>query len=342
MSDKTEQPTSKRLRKAREDGDSGASGYAAQAVAFLVAIPLLPGLVRAITQRTTFDLRANFELIAARSTAAGPDAAHLSALVLSLVVPLLFAVAITSAVVQLAQTGGFIATGKLSPRLDRLNVFEGFKNLVSWTRIFSVVRAFVGSLGVAWIAYLLLRDHAVDLARSSGRLPVATVVAGELARRLALMAAVAGVAIGAIDVLVVRRGWMKRLMMTKAEVKREHRESEGDPHLKAARDRTHREMLNSATLASVRTASVVVVNPTHLACALRYESGEDEGAPVVVASGEGELALGILKAAQQFGVPVVRDVPLARALRELEVGDEIPEALFEAVAEILREVWEAK
>jgi FlhB-like protein len=83
----------------------------------------------------------------------------------------------------------------------------------------------------------------------------------------------------------------------------------------------------------------VVVNPTHLACALKYAEDED-GAPVVVASGEGDLAARIIKAARDYGVPIVRDVPLARALRELEVGDVIPEALYEAVAEILRAAWE--
>jgi type III secretion protein U len=98
-------------------------------------------------------------------------------------------------------------------------------------------------------------------------------------------------------------------------------------------------MLAAATVGNVRHASVVVVNPTHVACALRYEEAEGDAAPVVVASGEGDLAQRIIRAAHDYGVPVVRDVPLARALIELEVGDAIPEALYEAVAEILREAW---
>jgi flagellar biosynthesis protein FlhB len=104
-------------------------------------------------------------------------------------------------------------------------------------------------------------------------------------------------------------------------------------------------MLASATIANVKTATVVVVNPTHLACALRYEEKKEDGedgdeAPVVVATGQGDLARKIVEAAHQYGVPVVRDVPLARALVELEVGDQIPEVLYEAVAEILRDAWE--
>ena len=145
--------------------------------------------------------------------------------------------------------------------------------------------------------------------------------------------------------VVTRRSWKKRLRMSKDEVKREYKESEGDPQMKAARERAHHEMMASATIGNVRTASVVVVNPTHLACALRYQTTSDDereadGAPVVVANGEGDLAQQIIRAARDYGIPVVRDVPLARALSELAVGDEIPEALYEAVAEILRAAWD--
>jgi FlhB-like protein len=90
----------------------------------------------------------------------------------------------------------------------------------------------------------------------------------------------------------------------------------------------------------MREATVVVINPTHLANALRYVEGED-AAPRVVAAGEGELARRIVEAARAYGIPCIQDVPVARALAELEVGDEIPEALYEAVAEILREVMQS-
>jgi type III secretion protein U len=149
-----------------------------------------------------------------------------------------------------------------------------------------------------------------------------------------------GLALGVLDVVVTRGAWLRRLRMTKDEVKREHKDAEGDPQQKAARDRAYQELLAQATVGNVRTASVVVVNPTHLACALRYDEKEGDEAPVVVASGEGELAQRIVAAAEDWGIPVVRDVPLARALVELQPGEVIPEALFEAVAEVLRDLWE--
>jgi type III secretion protein U len=337
--EKTEQPTPRRLKKAQEEGDSGVSAYAAQAVAFLAVTAVLPGAVRALAESTQEGLRAAIGRAAQRAPSVEIDPAELGARVVGLVAPVLLVAAAASAVVIVAQTGGVIATKRLTPSLEKLDLIEGIKRLFSAQRVFAVIRALLAAAFVSWVAVRVLVGSAPDLARSSGELGRSGLLAGTLAMTLARDAGLVGVAIGVIDMLVVRRGWMKRLRMSKQEVKQEFKESEGDPQIKAARERAHQEVMAAATIASVRTASVVVVNPTHIACALRY-AGEEDDAPVVVASGEGDLAARILRAAQEYGVPVVRDVPLARALRELAVGDQIPEVLYEAVAEILREVWE--
>ncbi len=340
--EKTEQATPQRLRKAREEGDSGVSSYAAQAVAFLAVLAVLPGAVRSLAETAASDLRSAIGRAAERPAPLSFESFAPSVIVvkvIGLVAPILLVAMLASAVVLVVQTGGAVASKKLSPDLKRLNVFEGIKGLVTGARLFAVARALVAASVVAWIAVHELRAHALDLARSSGRLGSVVLVAQTLAMTLARDAALVGVALGVIDLVVVRRGWMQRLRMTKQEVRREHKDAEGDPLIKAARERAHQEALAAATIASVRTATVVVVNPTHIACALRY-AGEEDDAPVIVASGEGEIAARILRAAHEYGVPVVQNVPLARALRELAVGDQIPEALYEAVAEILRDVWE--
>jgi flagellar biosynthesis protein FlhB len=276
-----------------------------------------------------------------RAPAAGVtfDASELGGEVLVLALPVLLAAAIAGGVAQIVQTGGFVSMSRLSPKLDKLNLFEGVKNLFSTQRLTAVARALVSGSVVAWLAYRGLRSHLVDVAHLTGRLEYVGVVASEIARKVALDAAIVGVGLGALDMLVVRRAWRKRLMMGKDEVKREYKESEGDPQTKAARERAHHEMLASATVGNVKNATVVVVNPTHLATALKYDEKDGDEAPVVVATGEGELAQRIIAAARDYGVPVLRDVPLARALAELQIGDAIPEALYEAVAEILREAW---
>lgn len=337
MSDKTEEATPKRLRKAREEGDSGASSYAAQAVAFVVAVALVPGAVRALASTSTDALRA----VLARAGDPGPvqvDGLALATTVVSLVFPVLVAAGIAGGLAQLVQTGGVVASKRLTPKLERLNPFEGVKGFFSGTRLFAVARALVAGAVIAWLAIRGLEDHVVDFARVSGRSTFIPVLVAEVAGALAWRAALVGLGLGVIDLVVTRASWLRKLRMSKDEVRREHKDAEGDPQLKAARERAHHELLAQATVDSVRTASVVVVNPTHVACALRYREAEGDDAPVTVASGEGDLAHRIVRAAERWSVPVVQDVPLARALVELEIGSAIPEALYEAVAEVLREL----
>jgi FlhB-like protein len=305
----------------------------------VVAVVLLPAALGSLASTTATRLREAIE--ASRAADAEPrfDAARLALDAIALSAPVLVAIAITAGAAALVQSGGFVATKRLTPKLERLNPFEGIKGLVSRARLFSVARALLGATVVAWLVVRGLRSHAVDLARIAGRLEHLVPTAAAIAKSIGWSVALLGLGLAVIDVVVVRLEWRRRLRMSKDEVKREYKESEGDPMIKQQRERAHHEMLASAAIANVKTASVVVVNPTHLACALRYQEGEDD-APVVVASGEGELAEQIVRAARSFGVPIVRDVPLARALLELQIGDAIPEELYEAVAEILRDAWE--
>jgi flagellar biosynthesis protein FlhB len=342
VAEKTEEPTPRRLRQARSEGDSPLSSYAAQSIAFVVAAALVAGTVGATWQQAARDLRRAILGVTTASNLTTPSlAAALEGAgsgLLALVLPLVAAVGAVGALAHVVQSGGVFAPGRLAPKLDRLDPVAGFKRLFSPTRLFAVLRSLVAGGLVAAFAYASLRGHIADLARTTGRPrwvgPAVAAVAGGLVWRVALL----GVLLGALDWVVMRRAWLRRLRMSKEEVKRELKESEGDPQVKAARDRAHRELMAQATVASVRNATVVVVNPTHLACALRYDEKAGDSAPVVIATGEGDVASGIVRAAYEFGVPVVTDVPLAHALFELSTGEPIPEALYVAVAEILREV----
>jgi type III secretion protein U len=349
VSDKTEEPTPRRLRKAREEGDSGASAYAAQSVAFVVTVALVPVAARTLAHVVGVELRA--AMSAAAPGALSPDAVvrcdavHLATTFVALCLPVLLAAGAAGAVVHVVQTGGAVASKRLGLQLERLNPLQGMKGLLSGTRLFAVARALFAGILVCWLAWIGLRDGIADVGRLAGR-PAArwtAAVVSEVAVGLAWRAGLVGLGLAMVDILVTRRAWLRRLRMSKDEVRRETKESEGDPHVKAARERAYQELVAQATIANVRTASVVVVNPTHLACALRYAPGGADGVvgagdetPVVVATGRGDVAARIVRAAHDWAVPVVRDVPLARALSELSVGDAIPEALYEAVAEILR------
>ena len=126
--------------------------------------------------------------------------------------------------------------------------------------------------------------------------------------------------------------------MTKLEVQREQKEQEGDPQRKAERQRIHREILEHQMLENVARADCVIINPDHIAVAIRYDQREME-APRVLARGHRLMAEKIKQIARQQGIPIIRNVPLARALVELELDEEIPGELYEAVAEVLRFVY---
>ena len=335
MSEKTEQPTPQRLRKARQDGDSPVSSVLVQTAAFIVVLALAPAALGAAAGRATQLLVA---LLQEPSVAPEVAARALPWEVLRLTLPLIAAAAFGAGALAFVQTGGIIATKKLKPDLSRSNPVKGLKQLFTAQRLFSVARALVTATVVGYLAVNLLVDHVGDLARLVAQPQAIGAVVDSILSSLGWIVAGVSVALAGVDLLFVRRSWIKRLRMSKDEVKREHKESEGDPQIKQQRRRAHEEALRGSTVAAVRKASVVVVNPTHLATALHYDE-EQEGAPEVVAQGQGDLARLIQDAARAYGVPIVRDVPLARALMELEVGEEIPESLYEAVAEILREVW---
>jgi flagellar biosynthesis protein FlhB len=333
VSEKTEEPTPRRFAKAREKGDVAVSAATSQALGFLVALLVVPGTIAATAVEASAVFRRALQL------SPPEDAAQAAAKsVVLLVAPLLAAVAAAAAVSTVVQTGALFAPARLTPDLGKLDPLAGLRSLLSGERLWSVARAFVAAVAVAFVAWRALSSHLAELAQAIGTSAGAVAVATRAAKQMARDAAVVGLFLGIIDLVVVRRAFRTRLRMTRAEIKQEQRESEGDPQWKAARQRAHQEMLAAATVNAVKDATVVIVNPEHLATALRYVDGEDE-APTVLASGDGDLARRIQEAARAYGIPIVRDVPVARALRELQVGDTIPEALYEAVAAILDEVW---
>lgn len=145
--------------------------------------------------------------------------------------------------------------------------------------------------------------------------------------------------LGAGDYSLQKYLYLKEMKMTKQEVKEEYKETEGDPLIKGARRQIHREILMQSMMAAVKKADAVVVNPTHIAVALQYDRGT-MNAPTVVAKGAELMAAHIRQLADEAGVPIMRDVPLAHALYDLELEAEVPEELYEAVAVVLRWVYQ--
>ena len=333
MSEKTEAPTPRRLKKAREDGDSPVSAALIQAVGFIAVVAMLPWFIAAAAD--------SFQglLTSALDGSAGVGTEALWEVVW-LTLPIVGVAAAAALAAGLVQTGGVFAAKRISPELSRLSPATGLGALFSGQRAISVFRALAAAVVVAWICWEVLPAGAKPLAATVGNASGAATAGGSLALTLLRVAAGVGLALAALDVVVTRFSWKKRLRMSRDEVKRERKEAEGAPELNQARERVGREALFGASVETLRDATVLVVDDSRLATALKYK-GEGGGAPEVIAHGRGELATLMREGARAYGVPAVRDVAVARALMTVEVGDAIPEAVYESVAEILREAWSA-
>ncbi len=336
--EKSFDPTPRRLEEARRRGEVAVSRDLTSAAAMGAAIVALVGQGPALTARLFGYFREAFAAAPAAGDATGALATGVGVLARSLAAPLLAALVLALAAGAL-QTGGLLAFGALRADLARLSPAAGLKRVFGGQAAWQVGKGLVKVALVAALAWITVRPVLGGVLALAGTpVPRMATALGLLAAQLAERVAVAALALGVADYLWTRRGHMQGMKMTREEVKREHKESEGDPSHRAERQRLHRELTEQRMLADVRKADFVVVNPDHIAVALRYDRDGD-AAPVVVASGERLLADRIRQAAREAGVPIFRDVTLARSLRDLPEGQEIPAALYEAVAEILRTVY---
>jgi flagellar biosynthetic protein FlhB len=334
--EKTEEPSDKKIQDARKKGqvanskDMTAGGVF---IAVFVALSLSAGSWIAT-------LIAYFRTSMLTAHQPGPVTAHLArglqTMTGVIAAPLLAAV-VAAIALGFMQTGGLFAVEAL--KFDPQKLMPNFKKFVSMDMVIELVKGFVKVGLAAAVAWASIKPLLGALANLTGLPPMGTLVilgygSKQVGNRMLLVVAVVGFG----DFMWQRHSHMKKLRMSREDQKKEHKESEGDPQHKAERKRLHHEIMEGRMVSEVKKANFVVVNPTHIAVAIRYDRDKD-AAPVVLAKGELLLADRIRQAAREAGVPIFRDVSLARALRDVQEGDEIPEALYEAVAEILRQVY---
>jgi flagellar biosynthesis protein FlhB len=333
MAEKTHDPTPKRLREARAKGDVPRAPLLAGALGGFVVIALVPSLVVALARNLSSSLSSLGEGVHRL------DAWALGGTILALVAPIAVSLVVVAVVSAIAQGSLGFSAARLAPDPARLDPLGGLKNLTDRTRAWGAARGLAVTAVLVWVLGRLVFEAIRRGARTSSGVAQAVSLAGAMAQRIAVAAAIVAAMMAAIDVLISRRLWLGRHRMTRAEVMRERKEDEGDPETKRRRVELQHELLATEAMVAVRDATVVVVSPRH-ACALRYRGdGGDDEAPELVIKAEGPLAARILDEARACGIPIVRDVPVARALYQLEIGVEIPEALYAAVAEVLRTAW---
>ncbi|HVL75911.1 MAG TPA: flagellar biosynthesis protein FlhB [Noviherbaspirillum sp.] len=240
--------------------------------------------------------------------------------------------------------GGWLFSGKaLQPKFSRMNPIKGIGNMFSMRALVELVKAIGKAVLVGVIAWLVISTQiesmlalAVEPLQSAGAHLGTLLLTGFIAIVAAL------VIIAAIDAPYQMFHYANKLKMTREEVRKESKETDGDPQVKARIRQTQREMARRRMMSEVPTADVVVTNPSHYAVALKYTEGKMK-APKVVAKGADEVAAKIRELAREHKVPLLEAPPLARALyRHAELGDEIPSALYTAVAEVLAYVFQLR
>lgn len=247
--------------------------------------------------------------------------------------PLLAAVTIATLLSAAAQ-GGIHLRG-LTGRFEQFNLVTGLQRVFGTQALWEGVKALLKTVAIGGALWIVIASLMPTLAASGGRSVAHLIAEAAGATAAVLQVAVAvGVALAIADVFVVMRRNAKHTRMTKREVKDESKSSEGDPLIRSQRRSRQLAMSRNRMIAAVADADVVMVNPTHVAVALTYEPGRS--APRVVAKGAGLIADRIREKAAEAGVPMVRDIPLARALHAAcELGQEIPTELYTAVARVL-------
>jgi flagellar biosynthetic protein FlhB len=343
--ERTQQPTPRRRQKARERGQVSRSNDFVTAVALLAAYAAFRGLgafmARHLSEASRLCLGSAH---AADLSVPGVQAllGHWLAAAALTLGPLAGIVLVAGIAANLAQTGFLLSAQALTPDFTRVNPATGLKRLLSLRGLVDTAKSCAKIVAIGSVAAAVLRAHlqalmAVGAMPLGAGLPVVSGVAAELFLKCALALLV----IGLLDYTYQRWSFEKSLRMTNEEVRQETKESDGDPQIRSRRARRRRDMLQQRITPEAAQASVVIVNPTHIAVALRYNSGLAP-APRVVAKGERAVARRIVALAEANGIPVVQNIPLARALyKSTAVGSEIPAPLYKAVAEILAAIYRA-
>jgi type III secretion protein U len=340
MSEKTEEATDKKLDDAKKKGESPKSQDINAAANMLVMTICLSSAASSALEHLSKVLSLVFEggMLAHQDSDVLAFAFDIALEGLWIVVPFLAASIITGLVAGFMQVGVIISVEPLAPKFDKLNPAQGLKKLMSVKSIIELVKAVLKALVMGAVIWKIATDLIPLLVGTSSQTPGAIGhIAWSAMLKLFSAAVVAFMVIGPADFALQKWQFKRGQRMNKDEIKREHKESDGDPQIKGQRKQLAHELANSAPSVRVPGASVVITNPTHFAVALRYRPGE---LPIIVAKGADTQAALIRSIAEASGVPIVGNPPLARALFKVQLDAPVPEALFEAVAVILQ--WVAK
>lgn len=341
--EKTEQPTERRRMQARQQGNiarssdvTAAGGLLAAATAlYFVGPAAADALLRLLRRTLAAEPRLSLTL---------PDvhrlAWSLAGAWASVVAPVMLVVCLGSLTINLMQTGFLWAPEVLVPNVSRLNPLHGLQRLFSWSSLVRLAGSLLKILAVASVSYLYLSAHWGELLSLSQREAVTMLaMAGQALVELCFFLALTLGGLALLDYGYQFWHYEQELKMTRQELREELKEMDGNPLIRQRRREVYRKLLEGRRLSDVKTADVVITNPTHIAVAVKYDP-EEMPAPTVVAKGLGELAHQIRRLALEHGIPILERKALAQALyRQVKVGHPIPVEMYEVFVEILAYVY---
>lgn len=344
--EKTERPTPRRLKKARDEGQVARSMEANSAAVLLagtMALALFGGWVMNRLRELSIWVFSHFAGIEVSEATLQLAMRNGAVWVILTLLPIMGLIALTGLTVNLAQVGFLWTTKSLKPRLDKLNPVSGAKRLINqraWvTLLTNVIKMFVigwvafNIVKSAWPQFIPLMDQSVE--------QIFMFLAHTVFRML-LWVLLALAIIAVIDFVYQRYKYTEDLKMTKQEVKDERKMTEGDPKVKGKIRELQFQMAFNQMIKELPNADVVVTNPVHVAVALKYNT-QEASAPIVVGKGLRKLAEKIKLIAGENDIPIVENPPLARALyKACDIGQEIPGQFYQDVAEILAYIYQLK
>jgi flagellar biosynthetic protein FlhB len=341
--ERTEDPTEKRKEEAREKGQAPLSRDASTVIIFLAAVGAFV-LFRHATLDAVLQCMRHF-LSFGGELSMGPIEAqrhlrHAFAFSLQSLAPLFMMVFVAAAVANLAQIGFIYAPSKLEPKFDKLDPIAGLRKLLSLRQLMEGAKSVLKVALIGTIVYFIFCDQIVAMGSLTDMTPamiLEEIIVASL--RMTWKVALFLIVLGILDFSYQRWEHLRSLRMSRQEIKDEMREREGDPLIKQRIRQIQAERARQRMMEQVKTADVIITNPTRLAIALKYERDKMR-APRVVAKGANLLAERIRNIAREHGIPLVENKPVAHVLyRTVKVGQEVPSALYKAIAGILAYVY---
>ncbi|MGF6435087.1 flagellar biosynthesis protein FlhB [Kosakonia sp. 1610] len=344
--DKTESPTAQRLQKAREEGQIPRSKELTSVLIMLVGVCILwfggASFGHRLTMVLSSGLRFDHKIISDQNLILGQIIIMLKTALIGML-PLLVGVVIVALVAPVLLGGLVFSTKTLAFKFSKLNPISGIGRLFSAQVGAELVKALMKALLMGGVAGLFLWHHWPDMMRLMSESPLTAMASAmNLAGLCALLVSLSIIPMVGFDVFWQIYSHLKKLRMSRQDIRDEFKQSEGDPHVKGRIRQMQRSAARRRMMADVPKADVIVTNPTHYSVALQYDENK-MSAPKVVAKGAGAVALRIRELGTENRVPILEAPPLARALyRHAEIGQQIPGQLYAAVAEVLAWVWQLK